>query len=57
MIVLDPTENCSASQVGAEQIIADYKDKKAIIELAKKSDILTYEIESGDSDVLKSVEG
>ncbi len=57
VIVLDPTENCSASQVGAEQIIADYKDKKAIIELAKKSDILTYEIESGDSDVLKSVEG
>jgi len=57
VIVLDPTENCSASQVGAEQIIADYKDKNAIIELAKKSDIITYEIESGDSDVLKSVEG
>jgi 5-(carboxyamino)imidazole ribonucleotide synthase len=57
VIVLDPTKNCSASQVGAEQIIADYKDKKAIIELAKKCDIITYEIESGDSDVLKSVEG
>jgi len=56
IIVLDPTDNCPASQVGAEQIIADYKDKKAIIELAKKSDIITYEIESGDSDVLKSVE-
>jgi len=54
---LDPTENCSASQVGAEQIIADYKDRNAIIELAKKSDIITYEIESGDSEVLKSVEG
>jgi 5-(carboxyamino)imidazole ribonucleotide synthase len=57
VIVLDPTENCSASQVGAEQIVADYKDKNAIIELAKKSDIITYEIESGDSDILKSVEG
>jgi 5-(carboxyamino)imidazole ribonucleotide synthase len=57
VIVLDPTENCSASQVGAEQIIADYKDRNAIIELAKKSDIITYEIESGDSEVLKSVEG
>jgi len=56
VIVLDPTDNCSASQVGAEQIVADYKDKNAIIELAKKSDIITYEIESGDSDVLKSVE-
>ncbi|MBL7001523.1 MAG: 5-(carboxyamino)imidazole ribonucleotide synthase [Nitrosopumilus sp.] len=56
IIVLDPTENCPAAQVGAEQIIADFKDKDAIIELSNKSDIITYEIESGDSDVLKSVE-
>ena len=56
IIVLDPTENCPATQVGAEQIIADFKDQKAIQELAKKSDIITYEIESGDSDVLKSVQ-
>lgn len=56
IIVLDPVPNCSASQMGAEQIIADFKDKNAIIELAKKSDIITYEIESGDSEVLKSVE-
>ncbi len=56
IIVLDPTENCSAAQVGAEQIIADFKDEKAIQELAEKSDIITYEIESGNSDVLKSLE-
>ena len=56
IIVLDPTENCPAAQVGAEQIIADFKDEKAIQELAEKSDIITYEIESGNSDVLKSVE-
>ncbi len=56
VIVLDPIKNCSASQVGAEQIIADFKDKNAIIELAKRSDIITYEIESGDSEVLKIVE-
>jgi len=56
IIVLDPVENCSASQVGAEQIVADFKDKKAIIELSKRSDIITYEIESGDSEVLKLVE-
>lgn len=56
IIVLDPTPNCPASLVGAEQIIADFKDEKAITELAEKSDIITYEIESGDSDVLKSVE-
>lgn len=56
VIVLDPTKGCPASQVGAKQIIADFKDKKAIIELASKADILTYEIESGNSDVLKSLE-
>ena len=56
IIVLDPTKNCPAAQVGAEQIVADFKDKEAIIELSEKSDIITYEIESGDSEVLKSVE-
>ncbi|MGV7226204.1 MAG: 5-(carboxyamino)imidazole ribonucleotide synthase [Nitrosopumilus sp.] len=56
IIVLDPTENCPAAQVGATQIIADFKNRDAIIDLANKSDIITYEIESGDSDVLKSVE-
>ncbi|MDH3677599.1 MAG: 5-(carboxyamino)imidazole ribonucleotide synthase [Nitrosopumilus sp.] len=56
VIVLDPTKNCPAAQVGAEQIIADFKDEKAIHELAERSDIITYEIESGNSDVLKSVQ-
>ncbi len=56
VIVLDPNRNCSASLVGAEQIIADFKDKDAIINLSKQVDIITYEIESGNSDVLKSVE-
>lgn len=56
VIVLDPTENCSAAQVGAKQIIGDFKDKNAILELASKVDVLTYEIESGDSGVLKTAE-
>jgi len=56
VIVLDPTKGCPASQVGAKQIIADFKDEKAIIDISTKADILTYEIESGNSDVLKSME-
>jgi len=56
VIVLDPTKNCSAAQVGAKQIVADFKDKDAILELASKVDILTYEIESGNSEVLKMAE-
>ena len=56
VVVLDPTPNCPASQAGAKQIIADFKDEDAIFELAEKSDIITYEIESGNSDVLKKLE-
>lgn len=55
VIVLDPTENCPASRVGAEQIIGDFKDKNAIVELSLQSDIITYEIESGNSEVLESL--
>ena len=56
VIVLDPTKNCPAAKVGAEQIIADFKDESSIRELAERSDIITYEIESGNSTVLKKLE-
>jgi len=53
--VLDPTENCPAAQVGAKQIVGDFKDKNAIVKLAEQSDIITYEIESGNTDVLSKL--
>ena len=56
IIVLDPTENCPASKIGALQIVADFKNSSAIKELASKCDIITYEIESGDSKILKNLE-
>ena len=40
--VLDPTENCPASQSGAKQIVGDFKDEIAILKLAEQSDIITY---------------
>ena len=55
IIVLDPTENCPAAQVGAKQIVGDFKDESAIIKLAEQSDIITYEIESGNTDVLSKL--
>ena len=55
IIVLDPTENCPAAQVGAKQIVGDFKDENAIIKLAEQSDIITYEIESGNTDVLNKL--
>ena len=56
IIVLDPTKNCPASKAGAEQIVADFKDEDAIKKLSELSDIITYEIESGNSDVLQKLE-
>ncbi|MEA2043849.1 MAG: 5-(carboxyamino)imidazole ribonucleotide synthase [Thermoproteota archaeon] len=53
--VLDPTENCSAAQAGAKQIVGDFKDELAILKLAEQSDIITYEIESGNTDVLSKL--
>ena len=53
--VLDPTENCPAAQSGAKQIVGDFKDELAILKLAEQSDIITYEIESGNTDVLSKL--
>ena len=53
--VLDPTENCPAAQAGAKQIVGDFKDEIAIVKLAEESDIITYEIESGNTDVLSKL--
>ena len=55
IIVLDPTENCPAAQAGAKQIVGDFKDELAILKLAEQSDIITYEIESGNTDVLSKL--
>ena len=53
--VLDPTENCPAAQAGAKQIVGNFKDEDAIVKLAEQSDIITYEIESGNTDVLSKL--
>ncbi len=43
--VIDPTPQSPAGQVADKQIVADYKDSKAIMKLAKNSDFITFEIE------------
>ncbi len=56
VIVLDPSPNCPAAQVGAEQIIAEYADTKATLELGKRSDFVTIEIEHIDTRALAKIE-
>ncbi|WP_169086064.1 5-(carboxyamino)imidazole ribonucleotide synthase [Paenibacillus sp. PL91] len=49
-IALDPAVDSPAGQV-AEQIVAAYDDREAARELAKRSDVITYEFENVDADV------
>ncbi|MFB6080838.1 MAG: 5-(carboxyamino)imidazole ribonucleotide synthase [Haloferacaceae archaeon] len=55
VIVLDPTPDCPASRV-CEQIVGDFDDPEGVRELAARSDLLTYEIELADPDLLTSVD-
>ncbi|HCM89886.1 MULTISPECIES: 5-(carboxyamino)imidazole ribonucleotide synthase [Vagococcus] len=50
--ILDPTTNCPASQVADWHIKAAYDDSKAIEKLVAKSDVVTYEFENVDAEVL-----
>jgi 5-(carboxyamino)imidazole ribonucleotide synthase len=54
--ILDPNENCPASTICDKLIIADFKDEEKIYELAKQSDLITYEIELANSSALKKLE-
>ncbi|PSQ57536.1 5-(carboxyamino)imidazole ribonucleotide synthase [Halobacteriales archaeon SW_8_68_21] len=52
LVVLDPTPDCPASSVTADQIVADFDDADAVNKLASRVDALTFEIELADPDVL-----
>lgn len=54
--VLDPTLNCPAHTIVDEYIVADFEDEKAIRLLAEKSDVVTYEFEHINAQVLKQLE-
>jgi 5-(carboxyamino)imidazole ribonucleotide synthase len=56
IIILDPTKDCPASKIADEQIVADFKDEDAIMDLAGRSDVLTYEIELANSSALQRLE-
>lgn len=56
VIVVDPTPDCPAKQVGAEQIVADYRDKNATKELAERADYITIEFEHINAEILMELE-
>jgi 5-(carboxyamino)imidazole ribonucleotide synthase len=50
--ILDPDPECPASSLADELLVADFKNQNAIRKLSDLVDVLTYEIELADSDVL-----
>ncbi len=55
VIVVDPSANCPAAQVGATQIQAHYTDAKAISRLANESDVVTIEFEHINTKILSEL--
>lgn len=56
VITLDPTLNCPSHSISDEHIVADFDDIDAIKNLAKKSDVITYEFEHISTDALRQIE-
>lgn len=56
VMVLDPTENCPAHTLVDEHVVAKFDDKKAIRFLAEKTDVVTYEFEHIDAEILQTLE-
>ncbi|TPG70706.1 5-(carboxyamino)imidazole ribonucleotide synthase [Brevibacillus laterosporus] len=55
-VVLDPTEDSPCGQVSDQQIVASYDDQQAARQLARLSDVITYEFENVDAGVAAILE-
>lgn len=54
--ILDPSKDCPASTLCNKLVIGDFKDEAKIYELARESDIVTYEIELANSTALRNLD-
>ncbi|MEX0761434.1 MAG: 5-(carboxyamino)imidazole ribonucleotide synthase [Dehalococcoidia bacterium] len=54
IIVLDPDPDSPAAQVADDMIVAKYSSRDAARELARKSDVLTYEFENVDAEAVEA---
>jgi 5-(carboxyamino)imidazole ribonucleotide synthase len=55
VVVSDPTPACPASPVVRDQVLGDFDEYETVRTLAERADVLTYEIELADPDVLGRV--
>lgn len=55
-VFLDPQEDACSKLVADEQIIASYNDEKALLKIAKKTHVITYEFENVTSTSINIIE-
>ncbi|KKP40041.1 MAG: phosphoribosylaminoimidazole carboxylase ATPase subunit, 5-(carboxyamino)imidazole ribonucleotide synthase [Candidatus Peregrinibacteria bacterium GW2011_GWF2_33_10] len=56
VIVLDPTLDCPAAQVCDQQIVAEYDDLNAALDLVSKCNVITYEFENVEVTIVEELE-
>ncbi|MCL2234168.1 MAG: 5-(carboxyamino)imidazole ribonucleotide synthase [Firmicutes bacterium] len=56
IITLDPSEDCPSSSISDELIVASFSDKLAYEKLARMCDVITYEFEHIDAEILSELE-
>ncbi len=56
IVVADPTPDCPASPVVRDQIVGGFDDPDTLWALAERADLLTFEIELADQDLLAEIE-
>lgn len=54
--ILDPADDCPASSIVDQHIVKDFYDKEGIRRLAELTDVITYEFEHIDADLLMTLE-
>lgn len=55
VVVLDPTKSCPAAGVSDRQIVASFNDPDAIKELCTMCDVVAYEFENIDVDIINKL--
>jgi 5-(carboxyamino)imidazole ribonucleotide synthase len=55
IVVLDPTPNCPAAQIGSKQIVGTFYDADKLRELVEKSHVTTYDIEHINTEALQGL--
>ena len=54
VVFVDPTPDAPANHVARDQIVGGFDDPDAVAKLAERADVLTYDIELADPDVVEN---